>query len=113
VAVPPALRTEYTTLAPIYDHVYEWKDYARDVRAIRRIVQRAGRPPSGTLLDVGCGTGRHLRLLRQTFRCTGVDRSASMFRVARRDGRGVRSIRGDLERLNLQEEFDAVTCLSG
>jgi ubiquinone/menaquinone biosynthesis C-methylase UbiE len=111
--VPLALRTEYTTLASIYDQVYDWKDYARDVRAIRRIVRRAGRPASGTLLDVGCGTGRHLRLLRQAFRCTGVDRSASMLRVARRNGRGVRWIRGDLERLELREEFDVVTCLFG
>ncbi|MCI4320239.1 MAG: class I SAM-dependent methyltransferase [Thermoplasmata archaeon] len=111
--MPRAVLAEYTTLAPIYDEVYAWKDYERDVREIRRIVRRSGRPGSRTLLDVGCGTGHHLRLLRGMFRCTGLDRSPSMLRIARRHGRGVRWVRGDMERFELGEEFDVVTCLFG
>ena len=103
----------YTTLAPLYDQVYAGKDYDREVREIRRLVEHWGRPNSRSLLDVGCGTGRHLRGLSRAFRCTGLDRSPAMLRVARRHGRGVRFLRGDMEAFELGEKFDVVTCLFG
>ena len=42
-------------------------------------------PPTGSLLDVGCGVGRHaLELARRGYRVTGVDISAGMLEQARR-----------------------------
>jgi ubiquinone/menaquinone biosynthesis C-methylase UbiE len=112
-AVVDSTRPDYTVLARYYDQVYAWKDYAGDVRRIRALARRKGRPHSRTLLDVGCGTGTHLLLLKRWFRCTGLDRSPEMLRVARRKSRDVRWVVGDMERFELGEQFDVVTCLFG
>ncbi|MCI4351604.1 MAG: class I SAM-dependent methyltransferase [Thermoplasmata archaeon] len=108
-APPP----EYSRMARYYDQVYSWKDYAEEARRITALVRRWGRSNSRTLLDVGCGTGTHLALLQGRFRCTGVERNDAMLRVARRKSRAVRWVHADMERLELGEPFDIVTCLFG
>src|SRR2546428_4293452 len=45
-----------------YDLLYRDKDYAAEARFVAELVRRhGGRPPAGVeLLDLACGTGRHL-----------------------------------------------------
>src|SRR2546430_11502469 len=45
-----------------YDLLYHDKDYAAEARFVAELVRRhGGRPPAGVeLLDLACGTGRHL-----------------------------------------------------
>ena len=101
----------YGRLARYYDLVYASKDYAREVRELRALVHRYGRRPAHRWLDVACGTGRHLELLRRYYDVTGVDLSPPMLRVARRRLPGVRLLRGDMESIHLGERFDVVSCL--
>jgi len=80
-------------------------------------------PPEGKVLDLGCGTGRHVvHLAALGFRVTGVDLSAEMLRLAARklervtgDGRAARLLRGDICRLDeaviADGEFDAAICM--
>ena len=60
-----------------YDRWHEGKDYPREVEQLRGIIEAYG---SGRdLIDLGCGTGRHLELLAaEGYRVVGVDRSAVM-----------------------------------
>jgi SAM-dependent methyltransferase len=65
------------------------------------------------IADVGCGTGRFLRYLARTGAAlTGVDRSASMLRLARRNTNGVdvTLLRQDIRALRLPEPVDCITC---
>ena len=101
----------YGRLARYYDLVYASKDYAREVRELRALVQRYGKRPAHSWLDVACGTGRHLELLRRYYRVTGVDLSPAMLRVARRRLPGVRLFPSNMESLRLGERFDVVSCL--
>ncbi len=98
-------------LAPYYDALIAGKDTAAECRYLEALVGRYGRSPGRAWLDVACGTGRHLAILRRKFRVVGLDRSAEMLRVARRRLPGVRLVRGDMRSFDLGERFDVVSCL--
>ena len=48
--------------AEIYDAVYSLKDYAAEASAVHKMI-RERCPTARTLLDVACGTGKHLERL--------------------------------------------------
>ena len=77
-----------------------------------RLVRRHNRRPR-TLLDVACGTGRHLQAFAEAgLDCTGLDIHEGMLRVAaERCGRDTRLEQGDMTTFDLGRRFDVVTCL--
>lgn len=80
------------------------------------IVRELGLQKGQSVLDVGCGTGRHsLELARRGYRCTGIDQSREMLDVARGlaadAGLKVRFVEGDASTTNLGERFDHAICL--
>jgi SAM-dependent methyltransferase len=94
-----------------YDAVYAWKDYRSEVDRLDRVI-RERNPSARTLLDVACGTGKHLELLRHRFRVEGLDLDPEMLAIARRRlGPDVPLHSGDLVGFDLGREFDVVTCL--
>jgi SAM-dependent methyltransferase len=96
-----------------YDAIYtsREKDYQREVEILRAEIERR-RPDARTLLDVACGTGKHLELLRDRFVAAGVDLDPEMIRIAReRLGEGVPLHVGDMTDFDLGRTFDVVTCL--
>jgi SAM-dependent methyltransferase len=102
----------YDQLAQYYDRIYAWKDYGKETRQLARIVRKSLGSPGKTLLDVGCGTGRHLELFRREYTVAGVDVSRAMLSIARhRLGRGVPLTQGDMRTFNLGRRFDVVVCL--
>jgi len=101
----------YTDLAKFYDLQYSGKNYRTEVRKLEAIARRYGRSGGTAWLDVACGTGRHLEILRRRHICAGVDASADMLRVARRRLTGVPLARGDMRTFRLGRRFDVVSCL--
>lgn len=90
-----------------------------DSDAETRLVTRLGRVGRDSrVLDVPCGHGRHaVRLAAAGARVTGVDASPAMLehaeRHARERGVDVSWRRSDMRALDLEREFDCVTCLGG
>lgn len=72
---------------------------------------RERNPGATTLLDVACGTGKHLSHLREHFACEGVDVDDGLLGVARERLLGIPLHQGDMRTLDLGRRFDAVTCL--
>jgi SAM-dependent methyltransferase len=94
-----------------YDAVYSWKDYPAEVRRLDAAI-RARNPEARTLLDVACGTGRHLALLRDRYEVEGLDVDPEMLKLARdRLGPDVPLHLGDMVDFDLAKRFDVVTCL--
>ena len=94
----------------LYDLFYEGKDYRAEAERIRDLVRE--RHASATLLlDVACGTGKHLEELRQWFIVEGVDLDDGLLAVARARLPDVRLHLGDMRTLDLGTTFDVVTCL--
>lgn len=101
----------YHRSAEIYDLVHSKKPYGKEAAAIRALVHRGAPRPYRTLLDVACGSGRHLEHFRRWFDCVGVDASTAMLSAARARLPGVRLVRGRMESFDLHRTFDVVTCL--
>ena len=100
----------FSESAAWYDHFYGSKDYAAEARQVAELI-RVRRPAAHTLLDVACGTGRHLERFRQDFACEGLDLDDGLLAVARRRLPGMRLTRADMADFDLGRRFDAVTCL--
>jgi len=100
-----------------YDLLYQEKDYEGETAYIRSLIDRFA-PATRDVLEFGCGTGKHARLLAKTgLRVTGVDQSADMIAVARhqiqatdRNG-SVDTFHGDARSIRLDRKFDTVLAL--
>ncbi len=101
----------YRDAAAAYDVVHQGKPYAAEARVVRALARRYAARPPRTLLDVACGSGRHLVQFARWFDCTGLDASPSMLARARRRVPGAPLVLGDLERFELGRTFDVITCL--
>src|SRR5262245_30380058 len=83
---PEVVRRRYNRLAPVYRIFEVLFALPPGIRA--QAVAQLGLQPGDHVLEIGCGTGRNLPLLRQALgaggRITGVDLSEGMLAQARR-----------------------------
>jgi SAM-dependent methyltransferase len=97
-------------LPHLYDALYSHKDYAGEAARLTELI-RERNPGARTLLDVACGTGKHLEALRDAFDVEGVDIDEGLLAVARGRLGPVPLHVGDMRTLDLGRRYDAVTCL--
>jgi len=111
--------------ATVYNLLYKDKDYEKEAQHIVEILQKYGVNPGCSILNLGCGTGRHDRILAEMgYDMTGVDMSQEMVKIAREVKRGeVKSerkdgslltahfLQGDIRNIILEESFNAVISL--
>lgn len=100
------------TTAHIYDLIHDdaGKDYASEATTLDQIIRQRN-PSAATLLDVACGTGRHLGHLRNHYDVVGLDVDPKMLEEARDRLPHVRLVEADMRSFQLDRRFDAVTCL--
>lgn len=94
------IRLIYSTLPP---------KFAR--HQVSFIIKKLGLKKGMSILDIGCGNGRHcLEFARRGYRATGIDSSKDLIALARkRAGReklSVRFIQKDMTALSFSNEFD-------
>ncbi|MCH2161226.1 MAG: class I SAM-dependent methyltransferase [Phycisphaerales bacterium] len=103
----------------IYDLVYEGmgRDYRAESQRLREILRDHGIDSTGgrrpRLLDVACGTGRHLALL-EDFDRVGLDLDPGMLEIAGSNCPEVRLVEADMRALDAigsEPAFDVVSCL--
>jgi ubiquinone/menaquinone biosynthesis C-methylase UbiE len=101
----------HNKLAKYYDRVYSFKDYLDETVRLQNLIIKYLESGGNTLLDVACGTGLHLKHLKDDFSCTGVDISKSMLKIARKNAKGVTFKEADMKTLRLGKQFDVIVCL--
>ena len=101
----------YKELAEYYDLIYHWKDYKTEADKIKEIIEKYERSDGNNLLDVGCGTGMHVKYFKDDFTCMGIDINNEMVEVARNNVQDVVFEQGDMIDFNLNKEFDVILCL--
>lgn len=101
----------YKELAKYYDLIYSWKDYKEEVKTIKKLIKQYKISEGTELLDVGCGTGKHLEYLKDDFSCIGSDINTEMLDVARQKVSGVTFIEADMITLDLNKKFDVIISL--
>lgn len=100
----------FSRSAAFYDAVYAFKDYAAEAAQVHARIQDA-RPGASTLLDVACGTGKHLEYLVQHYEAEGLDLDPELLAVAQRRLPKVRFHLEDMRDFTLEKTYDVVTCL--
>jgi SAM-dependent methyltransferase len=99
-----------------YEVVYQQRDLA-DARRLIDLIERVARPePGAALLDVGCGRGRHARLLAERgYAVTCLDLSANALRSAReraeREGLALDYHQADMRAIPFEAAFDGAVNL--
>lgn len=101
----------FSKTARYYDTIYAAKDYEGEVERLVSLLGVDARGRRATLLDVACGTGRHLEYLSRRFQVEGLDICAELLEVARERTPGVVYHLGDMTDFDLGKRFDVVTCL--
>jgi SAM-dependent methyltransferase len=99
--------------APIYEENVFTKNTVREVDFL---LEELSLWPGGSILDVGCGTGRHsIELARRGYAVTGIDLSTEMLagaaKAAKAAGVKVDWIHSDATRFSLPKKFDGAICL--
>ena len=100
----------YTQSARLYDALYHFKNYSDEHAKLRAFIQEFN-SHANTLLDVACGTGKHLELLSQHYQVEGLDLNAELLESARQRCPHIPLHRGDMMEFELGHTFDVVTCL--
>jgi SAM-dependent methyltransferase len=102
----------FTASAELYDTIYaSFKDYEAESDQIAELLGDE-HPSCRTILDVGCGTGEHARLLTaRGFQVDGLDLDANLLRVAIAKNPGGRFYEADMCAFSTGHHYDAVLCL--
>lgn len=99
--------------APIYeDNVFT----KNTVHEVDFLLDELRLPPGGSVLDVGCGTGRHsIELAKRGYAVTGIDLSSEMLAraadAAKTASVNVDWIHADATRFTLPGKYDCAICL--
>ena len=98
-----------------YDLLYKDKDYKAEVDYINNLIKKNIKNAK-TILDMGCGTGKHAELLcDKGYTVLGVDLSKDMLKVAntRRKGKEdkLNFSYSKIQELNLGKKFDVIISL--
>ena len=98
--------------AKYYDQIYlTKKDYQKEAETIKGVIKQSERKQSRTLLDVGCGTGEHLKYLSSDFQCTGIDINRNMIKTAKNKVPNAEFKVANMINFKLKERFDVIVCL--
>ena len=101
----------HNQLAKYYDRFYSFKDYLDEAVRLQNLIIKYSESEGNSLLDIGCGTGLHLKYLKDDFSCTGVDISKSMLKIAKKNVKGAAFKEADMKTLKLGKQFDVIICL--
>jgi len=106
-------RPLYDQLVPYYELI-EGRDWHREIKLVTSILRKHR---SSSVIDLGCGTGYHVRELAKVgFDATGVDISRENIRFARRKAvawtNRARFVLGSYYRYRPRKSVDAALCLN-
>ncbi len=103
---------DYKNFAKIYDRFMshcnydEWTDYVKS-----KIIEY--NPHGKNLLEVGCGTGEIILRLKNLFKCSGLDLSEDMLKIAHKKlkNMNIPLFLGDMREFDTGEKYDIVVAL--
>jgi SAM-dependent methyltransferase len=106
-------REFFDSFAPQYMNEVFTTDSVREAAFLVELLEL---PDGASILDIGCGTGRHaVELARAGYAVTGIDLSSGMLREARaaaeRAGVELELVQADATSFDLGREFHAAVCL--
>lgn len=105
---------QFSDLAPYYDLLYREKLYKEEVSLIINTVKTIKSKLKKSVLDIGCGTGGHLKYFAQKgYMCTGLDSSENMLSIAQKKLQNTKQNfhKADARFFTLNKQFPLVVSL--
>jgi len=101
----------YDKYALYYDLIYKDKAYKEEIKYIDNLIKKYS-PETKSLLDVGCGTGKHAYFLSQKgYNAEGLDMSEIMLDFAKNSYPDMTFYHGDARNFKIDKKFDTITSL--
>jgi SAM-dependent methyltransferase len=100
----------YENSAHLYDLMYVRRDYTTTGEEIHSLVREL-LPEGRDLLDVGCGTGRHLEVLGDWYRGEGLDINPMMIQQTHARCPHIPLHEADMRSFDIAGSYDVITCL--
>lgn len=96
----------YNELAHLFELAIS-RDTPREVETIHEVIVKF-HPTASSILDLGCGIGRHSTVLNEQYgyHVTGVDQSEHMLKIAKQRCPSCTFVQGDLRSIDLTQTFD-------
>lgn len=95
-----------------YLHIYQHRDETEAAHAIELIAANLVGRDIQSVLDLGCGAGRHTKALFERWWTVGLDLSMALLKVARKESPDAPYVRADMRDLPFADEsFDLVVNL--
>lgn len=104
---------QYSQMARYYDKLYSFKDYKQEVLDLLELIKQYVNHDFKSLLDVACGTGKHLEVLKQYFLCEGLDINPELLDIAKSRNPELAFYQADMLSFKLDKQFDLITCFFG
>src|SRR5262245_36533136 len=106
--------SDYAKSAQVYDALsLATTDYSKEAERVHALIQSHKRSNGNDLLDVACGTGLHVAVLRRWYAVEGLDLSEDQLAVARKRLPDVPLYHADVTDFDIGRAYDAITCLYG
>lgn len=105
----------FSETAELYDLIYSrFKDYKKEVQQIVTLLKEI-HPNARTILDAGCGTGEHARILSHEhgYVVDGIDLEPAFVRIAREKNPYGLFLEADMVTFDLSKRYDVIVCLFG
>jgi SAM-dependent methyltransferase len=104
---------QYTKMAQYYDKLYAFKDYSGEIDALLEVAKPYLKKSFKTLLEIACGTGKHLEVLRKLYNCEGLDINPDLLEIAQARNPEITFHLADMIDFRLDKSFDIITCFFG
>jgi SAM-dependent methyltransferase len=100
----------FESSSDFYDALYSFKDYNKEASDIRGYIYKQN-PNVKTILDIACGTGKHIEYLSSFFQVDGIDLNEKFVRIASERNSASHFWCEDMTNFNLNKKYDVVMCL--
>lgn len=92
-----------------YDMIYSFKDYKHEAEIIKTAIQK-NKPDCRTILDVACGTGEHIKYLKD-YDIDGLDINSEFIDIAKEKNRRGNYFLCDMTDFHIGKKYDVLMCL--
>lgn len=101
----------YGRSAEFYDAIYSFKNYEKETVRLSSLIQQHKQSLGNNLLDAACGTGGHIKYLKDSYNVEGLDVNQHMLGIAKKKFPVITFHKGDMASFRLNKKFDIITCL--
>lgn len=101
----------FKELSRYYDLIYSWKNYKQECNKIKLLIKKYKKSEGNDLLEIACGTGKHIQYFKDSFSILATDANPAMLTIAKKNYPNIAFKKANMIQMNLNKKFDVIICL--